>query len=401
MRYRMGLNKDNRTDRQCLIDLQDALASFEEELAEASGANDELNIFEVLGITNTEIRHSNMIAWLMRPRGKHGLGGGVLSSLIDHAGGAVPDDLSDFHVKRESDNIDILATSSKNRLALAIENKVWSGEHDDQLTRYRQIVERRYPGWEHLYLFLSPYGTPPEGEADREDWVPIDYRALLGYVEEALSGAEITAKARLVIEDYVSSVRRHIVGDDSLQSRCVEIYFEHKRAIDLILKNLPDTTKTVHEYAREWAHGLAGVEVVDSCSRGKQYVRYRTKSLEKLFPPIEGGNDNWGQRHYWFYEAISKPAKDGVGCDLSLQICFHLPKNAPLSDERRELARRFTEAFAQDGEGAFYGTWTGVYRYVSYLATGEFGYEDVRDACDEAWAKFLAREEAAAKAVFE
>ena len=33
-----------------------------------------LNIFEVLGITNAEIRHSNFLAWLLDPNGNHGMG---------------------------------------------------------------------------------------------------------------------------------------------------------------------------------------------------------------------------------------------------------------------------------------------------------------------------------------
>ena len=33
-----------------------------------------LNIFEVLGITKTEIRHSNFLAWLLDPKEAHGLG---------------------------------------------------------------------------------------------------------------------------------------------------------------------------------------------------------------------------------------------------------------------------------------------------------------------------------------
>lgn len=220
----MGRDRDTLSDGECLDSLLGAVEELEKELADLQTGTNELNVFEVLGITNTEIRHSNVIAWLMRPGGSHGLGDAVLSRLIERSGGNPPEDMRDFRILRESDNIDILAVSIKNRMTLAIENKVWSGEHDDQLARYQGIIERRYPGWEHLYLFLSPFGTPPEGETDRETWVPIDYRALLGAIEMALEGADVSAKARMLIDDYVGSVRRHIVGDESLQERCVDIY---------------------------------------------------------------------------------------------------------------------------------------------------------------------------------
>ena len=395
----MTKERDNRSNKQCLDDLISAIEGLEQELEALRADGEALNVFEVLGITNTEIRHSNVIAWLMRPNGNHGLGGCVLAALIDRAGGIAPEDMSDFRILRESDNIDILATSTANSMTLAIENKIWSGEHDDQLARYSEIIERRYPGWEHLYLFLSPFGTPPEGEEDGEIWAPIDYRAILGIVEDAMGGCEVSDKAQMLIGDYIDSVRRHIVGDESLQERCVEIYLEHKRAIDLIMKNLPDTTKTVHQYVRDWAHRKPGIEVVDSCSRGKQYVRFRTKSLEEHFPPVDG-SDNWGQQHYWFYELISKPSKDGVGCDLSLQLCFHLPKNAPLSQERVEASHAYADAFSGDGSGTFHGVWTGYWSYVAYFAPGDFDYDSISEACEEAWSGFLEREAKATSAMF-
>lgn len=395
----MAREHDSRSDGQCLDDLLSAIEGLEQELEAMRSDGDELNVFEVLGITNAEIRDSNVIAWLMRPAGCHGLGGRVLSALIRHAGGVASEDLSDFRVMRESDNIDILAVSTCNRMTLAMENKVWSGEHDDQLSRYQATVERRYPGWEHLFLFLSPFGTPPGGKADRESWVPIDYRVLLGIIEDAMAEAEVSDKARMLLGDYVDSVRRHIVGDESLQERCTEIYLKHKRAIDLIMNNLPDTTKTVHQHAHDWAHRLPGVEVVDSCSRGKQYVRFRTRRLEKHFPLVEG-SDNWGQRHFWFYELISRPSNDGVACDLSLQLCFHLPKNAPLSEERVEVSHAFIDAFAGGPNGAFHGTWTGCWSYVAHLAPGDFDYDGLAEACDEAWEGFKKREEQAIAAVF-
>lgn len=34
---------------------------------------DNFNVFEILGTINTEIRHSNMLAWLFNPNEVHGL----------------------------------------------------------------------------------------------------------------------------------------------------------------------------------------------------------------------------------------------------------------------------------------------------------------------------------------
>lgn len=395
----MESSRDGRTDRQRLDDLVNALGGLEEELEALRLANNELNIFEVLGITNTEIRHSNVIAWLMNPKGKHGLGRSILASLIEHAGGNPPEEMSDFQVMRESENIDILAISRGNHMTLTIENKVWSGEHDDQLARYRAIVERRYPGWEHLYLFLSPAGLPPEGEDDREIWIPIDYRTLLGHVEDALETKDISSKARMLITDYVESVRRHIVGHESLQERCVEVYLEHKRAIDLIMQNLPDTSKIVHQYALDWATRKEGVCPVTECSHGKAYVRFRTKSLEECFPALED-NDSWGQSHFWFYEIETRVPKSGVGCKLKFQTSFYIPKKKQFPVERADHVRSFVTAFADESLGTFFGAYNGCYSKAVVFGPGEITYDEVSDACDTIWADFLKREERAIQAVF-
>lgn len=122
-------------------------------------------------------------------------------------------------------------------------------------------------------------------------------------------------------------------------------------------------------------------------------------SLEERFPPVDG-SDNWGQRHYWFYELISRTAKDGVGCDLSLQLCFYLPKNAPLSQERVEASHAYTDAFSGGAVGTFHGTWTGYVTYVVYLAPGDFDYESIFEICEEAWAAFLKHEANATSTIF-
>lgn len=78
----MGRDRDALSDGECLDGLLDAIGELEKELDNLQAGPNELNVFEVLGITNTEIRHSNVIAWLMRPDGSHGLGDAVLSRLI-------------------------------------------------------------------------------------------------------------------------------------------------------------------------------------------------------------------------------------------------------------------------------------------------------------------------------
>lgn len=390
----MEKSRDMRSDSECLDDLLAAIEELERQISERDERR-EFNIFEVVGIVNAEIRHSNTIAWLMNPNGGHGLGGKVLAGLIEYAGGVPPEDMGGFAIRREADNIDILAVSATDRMTLAIENKVWSGEHDDQLGRYRRAVERRYRGWKHLYLYLTPNDDSPENDEDAAVWETLGYGSLAVIVEDAMEGAEAAPKARILIGDYLECIRRHIVGDEELSERCVQIYAEHKRALDLILSNLPDTTKAVHDHAREWARRVGGAYVVEKCSGGRHFVRFRSHRVDEVFPPIES-TDSWGQSSFWFYEIVTNETSDGLGCTMKLQLCFNHTKKAVLPGNRREAMARFVEAFSGDGSGAFYKA--GYSGYVGKKArynAGACSYMDVAEALDDFWADFLAREERA------
>jgi len=82
-------------------------------------------------------------------------------------------------VFREWQNIDILALDESHQLAIIIENKIDSGEHSDQLERYRQIVVRYYPNWHIIGLYLTPDGEAPSDET----YLPIDY----GFISDLLN----------------------------------------------------------------------------------------------------------------------------------------------------------------------------------------------------------------------
>ena len=68
------------------------------------------NSFEVLGITNAEIRHSNFLAWLLDPNGNHGMGDKFLREFVSKLGQreVVPENVTVCIVRREWQHIDLL-----------------------------------------------------------------------------------------------------------------------------------------------------------------------------------------------------------------------------------------------------------------------------------------------------
>ena len=140
----------------------------DERFLELSKKYSTINLFEILKITKAEIRHSNFLAWLLDPRGNHGLQDRFLRAFAAKLGqeGSIPQIVSDYVVFREWQDIDLLVIREKGKYLLCIENKAFSREHGDQLRRYHEILTREYPGYSMSFAFLTPDGITPEKEAD-------------------------------------------------------------------------------------------------------------------------------------------------------------------------------------------------------------------------------------------
>ncbi len=81
------------------------------------------------------------------PHANHGLGDRVLRGFFGLITPDLPSDYSGFRTRREEQWIDLLVFSKREKFVICIENKIDTGEHDDQLSRYKQYVEDVYSGY--------------------------------------------------------------------------------------------------------------------------------------------------------------------------------------------------------------------------------------------------------------
>ncbi len=106
------------------------------------------NPIRVMRMEGMEIRHTNILGWLLDPLETHGLGDRFLKSFLAEAmkGDSKKEtptavdialaDLRDSEVRREKKNIDLFVTSAANAWSFVIENKLHSKQHSNQLKRY-------------------------------------------------------------------------------------------------------------------------------------------------------------------------------------------------------------------------------------------------------------------------
>ena len=230
-----------------------ALQRFDQdpELAELERLLSEFNLFRLLGIGGSEETHSRVLAWLLNPRENHRLGAAFLNRFL-----AATTDLdradadgSAAQVQREWQNavdgqpgrLDLLILDEGQRFLCAIENKVRSGEHGGQLTRYRRALENRYPDFTRRYLFLSPWGTPAQDAEERKHWQSVDYDLVCQLVAETARDFADSSSADVLafLRQYAKTLRRDILGDMDLRRLAATVYQQHKGAVDFINSTVP------------------------------------------------------------------------------------------------------------------------------------------------------------------
>lgn len=204
------------------------------------------NIFDILKISKKEIKHSNMLGWLFNATESHGMGDKFISLFMQTlvSTNQIPNtrildylllDFYSFSVYREQKNIDILLVSHKEKITIAIENKVFSHEHDNQLNRYIKQLEETYPDYQRIYIYLTPEGESP---SDDVNWYIFTYSDIADILEQICNNSNLNSEAELFIQNYITVIRRDIVEDKQLIEICNKIYNKHRQALKLIFDNV-------------------------------------------------------------------------------------------------------------------------------------------------------------------
>jgi hypothetical protein len=267
-------------------------------LSRLEGLLDEFNLFEAIGTVRQEINHSCFLSFLLDPSRNHGLDDYFLKALFKRCLAGLPRtsltaldidvaDLSDAVVERERWNIDVLVHSQLAQLVLAIENKVDSAEHSDQLNRYRKIVEREFPGYRKALIYLTPDGDP---SSDPEHWVPYSYARLLEVLRSVRESKDtlLSDSVKITMKHYETMVGRYIVSDSEIARLCQQIYRQHRTALDLIYEHRPDL-QTIIRSALEDVIKSQSEFALDHCS--KSLVRFYPTRWDKDLR--QKGGDGW------------------------------------------------------------------------------------------------------------
>jgi len=165
------------------------------------------NLFD---FATSELSQDAVICWLLSwsdARNErehpdlHRLGLSLVGALYRACGCAVPPS-GTVKIHRQLDDVDIVAVIGDQDV-LAIEDKIHSSEHSDQLARYRDALKRRYPGSKIASVYLK---TGEQGQFDPasfEGWHMFRRRDVL----QVLKGAgEVKSDVVRDFRDYLEQL---------------------------------------------------------------------------------------------------------------------------------------------------------------------------------------------------
>lgn len=211
--------------------------------------------FEAFGVVRAEIRHSSFLSYVMNPYKPHGFGSRILRDLLMTAAkvsrGAdfVKSEMSplDVHlleldqadVRREWNGIDLLITLKREKVIIAVELKIDSSQHSDQLRRYRNLVEKNWPPnqYRHVYIFLTKFDETPE---DAEFWLPVRIHDFVVQLEETFSVIDNDSDAFRLLRSYLQMLRRNHLSNPRLEDIARRLWLEHGEALDFLMSRRPD-----------------------------------------------------------------------------------------------------------------------------------------------------------------
>ena len=294
------------------------------------------NIFQILRITKNEIRHSNFLSWLLDPNQSHKLGDIFLKRFLrevfssDKFGDldqvdVEGMDLSKVEIQREWKNIDILIKLEN--VVVCVENKVLSKEHSDQLRRYKEIIENQFPNHHQTFVFLTPEGTTSEDESDTYE--PISYEFIVESLDRIISvyGESLNEQVKNYIKDYITIIKRELMGTDKLTELSKKIYQNHKELFDFIIDHKPEVVDDLRlimieeVQKRGWILG----------SENKNYVRWLTPKIKDLIYYNTETKNGWNKRESFLFEVVLYPSTNKFNFKTVLS-----PSDSTYNSERVE-----------------------------------------------------------------
>ena len=226
-----------------------ALEQAQQEERDRKGEN--YNLFSILNIERYELKHSALIANLLDPKGSHGCGDAFLRAFFEIAlkeraypfeNCTLPHSYTEYYTGPIAGDtggrIDILVKS--NHYGLIIENKIYAGDQDKQLTRYDNYGKETFGADRYLLVYLTLFGSEAsEGSTAKESAKEVDYLCLsyaediLRWLEQCVQLAYDKPLVRESLNQYIRTIKQLSYQDMNQENiqKIIELAVDHPEVV--------------------------------------------------------------------------------------------------------------------------------------------------------------------------
>lgn len=239
----------------------------QEQQEERNRKGENFNLFSILSIERYELKHSALIANLLDPKGSHGCGDAFLRAFFEIAlkGTAYPFENStplDSRTEHYTGpiagdtggRIDILVKSSQ--YGLIIENKIYAGDQDRQLTRYDNYGKTTFGAGRYLLVYLTLFGSEAsEGSTAKGSDKEVDYLCL-SYAEDILRWLEQCARlaydkplVRESLNQYIRTIKQLTYQDMNQENieKIIDLAVDHPEVVATLSSNRDAIAQGIRE----------------------------------------------------------------------------------------------------------------------------------------------------------
>lgn len=226
-----------------------ALGQAQQEERNRKGEN--YNLFSILSIERYELKHSALIANLLDPKGSHGCGDAFLRAFFEIAlkgtaypfeSSTPPNSYTEHYIGPIAGDtggrIDILVKSS--HYGLIIENKIYAGDQNKQLTRYDNYGRETFGADGYLLVYLTLYGCDASKEstatksAEEVGYLRLSYaKDILLWLKECVRLADNKPLVRESLNQYIRTIKQLTYQDMNQEDiqKIIDLAVDHPEVV--------------------------------------------------------------------------------------------------------------------------------------------------------------------------
>ncbi len=167
---------------------------------------DDFNIFSILLKSSDEVNlHSRFIYELLNPDGSHNQGNLFIELFLKEI--KIDFSLNNISIFREKLNIDILLQSPNQ--SIIIENKIYTQDHSNQLSKYLNIIKKQGYKEENIFIiYLTLFGEDANERTMLKNIINISYEEhIKHWIEGCIKEMALIPTIREILSQYLNLIK--------------------------------------------------------------------------------------------------------------------------------------------------------------------------------------------------